>query len=353
MSAHTRSISLLLLAALALACGESPNAPVRDVVEPAAGLVGSGYAMSDLGTPLPCADGKANAINDDGDIIVGWTCGVATAWYGNGGPVVIGTLPGHTWSYGYAVNNSGQIVGSSGPDPFGGGGQAYIYTPGTGMVSIHDPALFMVSYATAINNAGVVVGWGRTLAFQHRAFKWTEADGMELLPRNHAYATDINDTGTIVGYVSSLIERSGVIWSGILSSLTGTMGGDKSIALGVNDADLVVGMSELDDFVTIHAFRYTLSAVARKFADLGPPASSHSEAYKISDRDRIVGFSGSPAKAITWYKGVRSYLPDLGAWSSARDVSRCGTIVGIAGTPVGSLQRPVRWDSQNGDCGRS
>jgi uncharacterized membrane protein len=352
MSAETRDLVLYLLTGCALACGESPNAPVQDDLQPAAGLIGSGYTLSDLGTPLPCADGKASGINEAGDIIVGYTCGVATMWQDNGGPITIDPPPGHTWSLAIAVNDSGQIVGASGSGSFMTNPEAMIYSPVDGMTSIHDPTLFAISYAEAINNAGEVAGWGRTVGGTYRVFRWTAAGGIQLLQVDGAVAFDINDAGTVVGYTMPYPGHHaiGVIWSGILASEIGTMGGSFSNASGINDDSQVVGRSELDDFSTIHAMRYSPWAFAKKWVDLGPPGSSSSVAYKISDQGRIVGGAGSPRDAITWYNGVRSYLPDLGASSVAYDVSRCGTIVGVAHTATGALKRPVRWDNDTPDC---
>ena len=340
--------ALVVLIGVAGACSdEMPSAPTEGEGQPAAALVaGIGYKIRDLGMPAGCSFGQAQGINENGDVIVGFACGEAIRWQGGSTPFQLGTLPGHSFSEAFGVNNSGHIVGVSG----GLTTEAFLYTPGTGMVSIHDPLLLADSRATAINNAGVVVGWGTTGGGVTRAFRWTQSGGMQLLTGDDALAMDINDEdhGTVVGWDFTGPTRA-IIWSssGVVTTL-GTLGGSFSQARGINDYGKVVGASEIGDFFTIHGLLYTPAGGVLN--DIGPMTSVNASALKISDRGRIVGDDGSTRNAITWYNGELRQLPDLGGHAEALDVSRCGTIVGFAEPASGAAQHPVRWDKKLSDC---
>ena len=162
----------------------------------------------------------------------------------------LGTLPGFVASTATAINNSGQIVGSSfGLITFGGNrsplpGDSFLYSGGSmtdlgvantqanainqaGVVAVA-PALNLItftsdhsflynggtvqdigtlggleSYAAGINNNRQVVGWANTQSGNQHAFLYTNS-GMSdlgtLAGWNSSFATAINDQGEVVGY---------------------------------------------------------------------------------------------------------------------------------------------------------
>lgn len=155
----------------------------------------------------------ATAISANG-IVAGYTDnGPRRAFrYSNGVMTDLGALPGGNNSYGYAVNNAGVVVGSSN-DSTNGKLQAVIFSGGT--VTSIDPT-GTSSQAQGINAAGVVVG----INSANHAFIYTQAGGLvdlNTVVTNLATsgfsvltsATAINDAGQIVGYGSVGAGRFG------------------------------------------------------------------------------------------------------------------------------------------------
>ena len=88
----------------------------------------------------------------------------------------LGTLPRYPQSFGYAVNNSGQVAGRC----YGGGRpvHAFRYTPGVGMVDLGSLAGDSASQASSINSAAHVVGLSIKDVSKQRGFLYTDANKM-------------------------------------------------------------------------------------------------------------------------------------------------------------------------------
>ena len=146
---------------------------------------GSG-SMQDLGTLNAMAD-VACAINNSGEVVGGpdvpdkspggYSSGPGHAFLCNGtGPLQdIGTLNGFPWSSAEGVNDSGQVVGV---DPYYSS-RAFLYSGGAcrTLGSLGG----QLSAATAINNAGEIVGWSQvsTPGYGH-AFKYSGNGPMQV-----------------------------------------------------------------------------------------------------------------------------------------------------------------------------
>ncbi len=116
----------------------------------------------------------ATAVNDSGQVAgtsfssTGWGSGQAYIWSANGGMQGLGSLVGPgTWSRAYGINASGQVVGESyyGSACFITMGHAFV-TTSTGMKDLHFPGMdtqlslasCSSSFASKINDSGMAVG---------------------------------------------------------------------------------------------------------------------------------------------------------------------------------------------------
>ncbi len=128
-------------------------------------------------------------------------------WFFDGKNVtkLVNALPSGTNSYGAAINDTRQVVGSGGSST---GGGSWLYSAGavtyTGTLT-GSPCNGVT--LSAINNPGVAVGstcFGRAVSFQNGSLalvNFIEPPPQYLsLPTTQAIATDINDRGLITGW---------------------------------------------------------------------------------------------------------------------------------------------------------
>jgi len=157
--------------------------------------------ITELGT-LSGKSSVASAINNNGQV-TGWIENSegqtrAFIWDKTNGMRDLGTLGGK-WSIAHDINDKGQVVGRS----FLSNGQihVFIWDQDNGMVDIG--ALGPVNYANAraINNSGQVVGTSAKKS-GYCGFIWQKSEGMKeiKLPRQNASPTKINDSGQVIGY---------------------------------------------------------------------------------------------------------------------------------------------------------
>jgi probable HAF family extracellular repeat protein len=174
-------------------------------ISPSAAVV---YTISELGQLPGAISSSATAINDMGQVVGSTTFSNgsihATIWNGTT-PTDLGTLPGATLSSAMGISNSGQVVGVSytagGPAP----PRAVLWSGG---VPINLGTLPGGSYSSGvqgINNKGQVVGDSASFAGETvvHATIWNGATPTELgrLPGEEvSVAQAINNAGTTVGY---------------------------------------------------------------------------------------------------------------------------------------------------------
>ncbi|MGD0058942.1 MAG: PKD domain-containing protein, partial [Verrucomicrobiia bacterium] len=172
----------------------------------------SNNAAIDLGT-LGGTSSQANGINDSGQIVgfaytTSNTASHAALWTnGSSAAIDLGTLGG-TFSQANGINDSGQIVGSA----TAAGDSAYHATLWTNSSSAAVDLGTLggtACQANGINSAGQMVGWAFLTNNTSHAFLWTSTtspavDLNTLIPTNSgwvlSYPYAINDSGVIVGY---------------------------------------------------------------------------------------------------------------------------------------------------------
>ena len=301
----------------------------------------------------------------------GWIVGTAEAlsgparrafiWKPGVGMSDLGAPPGSTIAAARAINGSGDVVGSSAVGEADATRHATLWRAGALPIqlgSLGTASLFSEAYG--INDAGVVVGTAETElagpnAPTRLAFRWTQATGMVALfaPPNTraALATAINNAGQIVGYVQSWTGAPrAALWSGASFTDLGTLsGGTESAANAINELGLVAGASTFTS-PWFHAFQWT---AGQGMTDLGAPPGPllqgpTSDAFGINDPGDIVGAAqvqtGSNP-AVLWRSGTIYTLPPLTAGIEggvARDIDNAGRIAGSV-SPAGGATRAVMW----------
>jgi uncharacterized membrane protein len=183
--------------------------------------------------PLPSISGidasSANAwgINASGDIVgsvrtsSGKTISYALLWTNSGQSVsVLPLAPGSSSQSATGINDSGVIVGySSGKG--GGGTYPTRWTPNGNGYTIS-----ALTTSTDANLAGSVNSCGRAVgAISGKGYVWDASGALTLLPllpgASEASATAINDAGTVVGQTKFVVNRNSSYkptrWTGIPS----------------------------------------------------------------------------------------------------------------------------------------
>jgi probable HAF family extracellular repeat protein len=208
-------------------------------------------AMSDLGT-LPGDIGSyANAISNNGKVVgesfksipgYGARTSRAVLWQ-NSGTVDLGILPRMTWSSATAVNGRGQVVGVSGMES--GNRQAFLWQRGQ-MIALQGMGGTR-SVASGINAGGQIAGAAQTSTGDWHAVVWYRGTVTDLGPGS---ATAINNAGVVVGTSG----EAAVFWrKGVMSLLSPVPDEEYEsyIATSINPSGLVVGSHSSGDGETI------------------------------------------------------------------------------------------------------
>jgi probable HAF family extracellular repeat protein len=286
--------------------------------------------MVDLGRLAPNdpdTDSKALAVNDSGQV-VGWSNTgfgdlVAHGVLWSGGKLTdLGALGGQEFdSTANDINNAGQIVGWS---DTGSGDMVFthavMWSQGK-MIDLGTLGTYRESYASAINDAGQIVGssWsittsgGKTTLAEH-AVLWADGKITDLgtLHGGCSGAADINDHGRVVGSSGSCTRKGRVRavswWHGKVTNL-GTLGRKRSYASGINNRGQVVGWTYTPKHVPDHAFLWSRGRIHDLGSLYGTLCCADSYAWGINDSGQIVGSSWvldrhiDGPHAVLWRKG--------------------------------------------------
>lgn len=353
-----QSRAALLTATLLFAAGGCQDAttapPSRPNAPPSLAVtIGpSGYSVpTDLGTLPGATSAEATGINDKGQIVgvSGGRMFLHTAIGNQKIPGPYGSKSDHAAD----ITNNGQVVGTSyfyGPPDYFGSERArtFIRQPGGAMLlmpSHLDKVWIINSFAYAVNdvpdvNAITVVGEAliHDGGTGYIGFRWSLADGLELLDAEHA--NDVNNDGAVVGVRGGTSRAH--LWTpgGSVEPLAPNLPiGTSSAAIGVNNKTRVVGAYWVNNGKKqgfVWDWYFGLQPMGPLSADYSP--------HRISDKDRIIGIDHASSRAFTLYNGVFSYLPPLapGKPTYAAAVNTCGTIVGTAHDANG-IARAVKW----------
>jgi uncharacterized membrane protein len=143
-----------------------------------------------------------------------------------------------------------------------------------------------LTYPIDINNQGKIVGYTFNYTSGGRAVQWTESAVVPLDGPAFSYASAINDSGVIVGSGSDAIDSvtNPIVWTNGVASILPTLGNGGG-ATDINAAGEVVGWVNTDQFTAPAVWRGGQLKVLAGF--YGKGGSAHS----IDDLGRISGVS--------------------------------------------------------------
>jgi probable HAF family extracellular repeat protein len=259
--------------------------------------------MLDLGVLAGCGWSFAVAINDRGQVVghcrhsqaVEVTPERAFIWE-RGRLVALGTLGGRS-STPTDINERGRVVGWAETAKIGGVYHtAFIHGFRWANGKIRDlGALGTDSWASAINESGQIVGTSGTTPTWARAFLWQGGRLTGIGPRDE-YGSDaraINERGQVLGTTS---ERA-FLWEHGTTAVLRTLGG-RAEATDINEHGQVVGKS----WVTVrgnteHAVVWDKGVAV----DLGTLGGQRSMAFAINDDGEIAGWSRTGGDRPEWH----------------------------------------------------
>lgn len=303
------------------------------------------YAITDLGT-LGGSSSYATSINASSQV-VGYSTVTNNAYnaaflYANGSMVAISG----TTSEAFAINNKGVIVGQANeyieyyPGDFTIVTHAVIFGSGGGGGSDlgsnppSDPSLS--SYATGINDSGMIVGYSASVGqLNFGSTGGFISQGGFLTNLQVVNPTAINDSGLVVG--GAMLYNSNTKVSANIGSLGGSTSGTNANA--INASGQVVGSSMTIQGIT-HAFSYS----GGKMTDLGTLGGSYSEALSINAGGLVVGDSYTNTNADHAFLYAPGTIFDLNnlidpnaGWTlqTATAINDSGEIVGQGINPKG------------------
>lgn len=166
--------------------------------------------------------------------------------------------------------------------------------------------------------------------------------------------TAINSSGQVVGSFSAGDATHAFLYSGARFVDLGTLGGVYSIARGINDADAIVGASDVAAGNT-HAFVYANGAMT----DLGTLGGNNSSAAAINNNGQVAGVADAPGGSYAFLyspgAGMLSLgtLPD-GVSSRAEGINNAGVVVGgslTGATPLPQFHAFMRASGEMADLG--
>ena len=307
------------------------------------------YQVTNLGVLTGGTFSGAQSINNNGQItgtseIAG---GLTRAFLYSGGVMQdLGVTAGQNSSVGNAINSSGHVAGSVNPNGF----SAVLYD-GTLHTIGNDS-----SNAFGLNDNDEAVGRSTTTTPSRHAVLFkngTTQDLGALGTGKTSLAYGINSAGTIVGVsaisaAGSLPEHAFVYSSGVMHDL-GTLGGQDSTALAINDAGQITGGANVDAGA-YHAFLYDNGVMH----DLGSLGGFSANGIGINSAGDIGGQSlladNATNHAFLYHSGVMQDLNSLidpaSGWvlNSATDINDAGQIVGSGlfnGQQRGFILTPV------------
>jgi probable HAF family extracellular repeat protein len=269
-------------------------------------------------------------------------------------PAALAATPlGHLGgSYGYlqimGLNDSDVVVGNA-PTPNNSHFVGFRWTPTGGIEKLPVPSDdFGV---VAVNNHGDVTGMFRDANGNTKGYYWSSTLGFFDLGFD-TYPKALNENGEVVGETPpGSSNRHAFYWSRARGLVDlGTLGGQASYAVAINNSGVVVGNSETS--VTIpgtRAFTWKFNGGGMK--DLGTLGGRDSMAAGINDDGKIVGAAAVATGALhatLWNKNQKIDLTPGAGSSMGNAINRNGDVAGTIAGPSGDTSRAFKWTAAGG-----
>lgn len=263
-------------------------------------------------------------------------------------------LPGDQVNYAEAINNAGQVVGTS-ENGSTGSSRAFLWDSTNGLQDLNEIMGSNGSRAHEINNAGQVVGqvWGGSLWL---SALWDSTNGLQhmdgLTGLSYFDNHDINDAGQILGRSWEDTSWKPVLWDSTnglqyMDAITGLSGFH---GYDINNAGQILGGVWVPAGATTHEYLWTPGT---GLTDITYTAHKQDGgwAYDLNDAGQVVGqiWDGTGVFAYLWdpVDGFVSLGAPAGhSASGAYAINNLGQVVGESnGNPTGNA---FLWDAVNG-----
>lgn len=237
------------------------------------------------------------------------------------------------------INDSGQIVGDSFPEPYKTG-RAFSFC-----ANFHENTeIEKFANASGVNNDGIVCGSGQlydeSYALARLDIESKDRNLSRINEEGFHSARAINNSGQIVG----ISKRQAFLWSKYegIEQLGGLPGDAVSSATAINDKGDVVGWSRNLNLSRDRAFLWSADTGMKELPPLYP--GDNANAYGINDSAIVVGSSGQ--RAVIWINEIPFDLnhliqgTDLGyTLTHARAINDKGQIIAYSN---GRVSYPAR-----------
>jgi probable HAF family extracellular repeat protein len=322
---------------------------------PCTALAATAYVAVPIGN-LGGASTYGTAINASGQV-AGWgdtdTAGAIHRHafvFSSGVLTNLGTLPGGTQSFAYAINDAGVVVGASNA---GGVPQlhATLFSDG-GVNDLASRVGGTISNAYGINLRGDFAGASNRTGISHGYFAGagsSAAIDLGTFGGILSQAYGVNGAGNVTGYAHVPSgDAHAFRYDGAMTDL-GTLGGKVSIGNAINVADHVVGQASLPGDTAVHAFVHD----GHTMIDVGTLGGNTSEAHAINAGDTVVGeaLDGQGVlRAFVSYQGAPIDLNGVtsglngAVLSTATAINDAGQIVAMSCTAPLVCQQAFRLD---------
>ena len=283
--------------------------------------------------------GEAMAVNNNGEV-AGHSAGQPFFWRSNNPSGELQVLTGAGRARG--LNNAAEVVGDM-------NGKAFIWWPDTGDQTLIYPDDTQVSVAYAINSSGQVVGSHHTKnTLWLQTFSWTQASGLDpaftYSNLNVSEALSVNLAGTMVGYAETLdtglTNPQAYMWdsAGNGSFIQNT---DGAKAYAISDAGEIVGQTVpgvTGDVTVTKAFSKASDGTDTLLPSLVDTTNNFAAARSANFWGNIAGYAMAAdgnSHAVLWQNGqiydLNGLIPAGTEWtalSKAYGINDNGVIVG-------------------------